>query len=81
IDAEMWPFKWTVIIAIVCVVFGLGLIILGEPPVILFRFIICGALWSFLYLLWEIYELVKYLATHAKARSKQIQIDNEGKHE
>jgi hypothetical protein len=79
IDAEIWPFKWTAIIAIICVTFGLGLIIIGEPQVILFRIIFCGALWSFFYLLWEIYELVKYLATHAKARSKQIQIDNEEK--
>ena len=45
--------------------------------VLIFRFILCVALWSFSYLLWQIYELVKFLAAHAKARAKQIQIDNE----
>lgn len=78
IETELWPFKWTAIIAILCLVFGMGLILLGEPPALVFRFILWGALWSFSYLLWEIYELVKFLAAHAKARSKQIQIDNEG---
>lgn len=77
IEAEMWPFKWTAIIAIVCVGFGIGLILLGEPSTLVFRFVFCGALWSFLYLLWEIYELVKFLAEHAKTRAKQLQIDNE----
>lgn len=76
VEAELWPFKFTAIIAILCVVFGMGLILLGEPHVLVFRFVLWGALWSFLYLLWEIYELVKFLAAHVKARSKQIQIDD-----
>ena len=77
IETELWVFKWTAIIAILCLVFGIGLILLGEPPALVFRFILWGALWSFSYLLWEIYELVKFLAGHAKTRSKQIQIDEE----
>lgn len=80
VETELWPFKWTAIIAIVCLLFGMGLILLGEPHALFFRFIIGGALWSFTYLLWEIYELVKFLAGHAKARAKQIQIDNEENH-
>jgi len=76
IEAELWPFKWTAIIAIICLSFGMGLILIGEPPDLLFKFIILGALWSFSYLMWQIYELIKFLATHAKARAKQIQIDN-----
>src|SRR4030042_2315136 len=72
-DADLWPFKWTAIIAILCVAFGMGLILLGEPPTLVFRLILWGALWSFSYLLWEIYELVKFLAEHVKARAKQIQ--------
>jgi len=77
IETEIWPFKWTAIIAILCLGFGLGLILLGEPSTLVFRFVFCGALWSFTYLLWQIYELVKFLAEHAKLRAKQIQIDNE----
>ena len=78
VETELWPFKWTAIIAILCLVFGIGLILLGEPPALVFQFVLLGALWSFSYLLWQIYELVKFLAEHAKARAKQIQIDNEG---
>ena len=77
VETELWPFKWTAIIAIVCLLFGMGLLLLGEPHALFFRLILCGALWSFTYLLWQIYELVKFLAEHAKARAKQIQIDNE----
>lgn len=76
IEVELWPFKWTAIIAIMCVAFGMGLIIIGEPGALIFRFIIWGALWSFSYLIWQIYELVKFLAAHAKARAKQIQIED-----
>ncbi len=76
IETELWPFKWTAIIAILCLAFGIGLILLGDPPVLVFRFVLWGALWNFSYLLWEIYELVKFLAGHAKARSKQIQTDD-----
>ena len=77
IDAELWAFKWVAIIAIICLSFGMGLILIGEPSSIIFRLVLFGALWSFSYLLWEIYELVKYLAEHAKARVKQSQIDHE----
>ena len=76
LETELWPFKWTAIIAIVCLLFGMGLLLLGEPHALIFRFILCGALWSFTYLLWQIYELVKFLAGYAKTRAKQIQIDN-----
>ena len=76
VETELWPFKWTAIIAIVCLLFGMGLILLGEPHALFFRFIIWGALWSFIYLLWQIYELVKFLTGYAKTRAKQIQLDN-----
>jgi hypothetical protein len=76
IETELWPFQWTAIIAILCLAFGMGLILLGQPCALLFRFIICGALWTFSYLLWQIYELVKFLVAHAKARAKQIEIDS-----
>ena len=78
VETELWPFKWTAIIAILCLVFGIGLILLGEPPALVFQFVFLGALWSFFYLLWQIYELIRFLAEHAKTRAKQIQIDNEG---
>jgi len=75
VESELFPFKFTAIIAILCIAFGMGLILLGEPTTLVFRFILCLALWSFLYLLWEIYELVKFLAEHVKSRAQQIQKD------
>jgi hypothetical protein len=77
IESELWPFKWTAIISIVCIIFGMGLIIIGNPYHILFRLILWGGLWSFAYLLWQIYELIKFLAGHAKTRAKQIQMEEE----
>jgi hypothetical protein len=74
-EANLMPFKWTAIIAILCVGIGMGLIVLGEPSVNIFRLIFGIALWVFIYLLWQIYELVKFLAEHAKARVMQIQKD------
>jgi hypothetical protein len=73
IETELWPFKWTAIIAILNVIFGMGLIIIGRPSPLLFRFILWGGLWSFLYLLCQIYELIRFLTGHAKTRAKQIQ--------
>jgi len=73
VETELFPFKFTAIIAILCLGFGMGLILLGEPITLLFRLVLWGALWSFAYLLWQIYELVKFLAEHAKARATQIQ--------
>ena len=73
VGTELIPFKLTAIVAILCLGFGMLLILLGEPSALFFRFVLLGALWSFTYLLWQIYELVKFLAEHAKARAKQIQ--------
>jgi hypothetical protein len=61
---------------------GHNIILVGEPNILLLRVIIGCALWSFSYLLWQIYELVKYLVEHAKTRAKQIQkeeIDDDNK--
>ncbi|MFO7996653.1 MAG: hypothetical protein R6U93_05885 [Dehalococcoidia bacterium] len=69
---ELFPIKVTAITAILCLSFGLGLILVGNPPNLLFRLILVGALWSASYLLWQIYELVKWLVEHAKARAMQI---------
>jgi len=60
------------IAAILCLSFGLGLILVGNPPSLIFRLILVGAIWSSSYLLWQIYEVVKWLVEHAKARAMQI---------
>lgn len=73
IDADLWPFKFTALIAIICVAFGMALILIGEPSVLIFRIVFCLSLWSFSYLLWALFDLVKFIAGHAKARVKQIQ--------
>lgn len=77
IGTELWPFQWAAIIAILCLVFGVALIIVGEPCTLLFRFIVFGALWTVAYLLSQIYQLIRFLAEHAKARAKQIHIEDE----
>ena len=77
IESQLMPFKVTAILAILCLIFGMILIIIGEPCSWIFRFFLFGALWSFLYLLAQIYEVVKFLAEHTKARARQIEIDEE----
>lgn len=72
IGNELFPVKVTTITAILCLSFSLGLILIGHPPSLVFRLILVGALWSYSYLLWQIYELVKWLVEHAKARAMQI---------
>jgi hypothetical protein len=69
---ELFPVKVTSITAILCLSFSLGLILVGKPPALIFRLILIGALWSYSYLLWQIYEVVKWLVEHAKARAMQI---------
>ena len=81
IGDELFPIKMVVILNITCLAFGLGLIILGEPPNVILRIVFGAALWNFSYLLWQIYELVKWLLGHAKARAMQIrkEVENNDK--
>jgi len=73
VEADLWPFKYIALIAIFCAAFGMALIIIGNPPTLVFRIILWLSLWSFSYLLWIFYDLVKFVFEHAKARIKQIQ--------
>ena len=73
VEADLWPFKYIALIAIICAAFGMLLIIVGNPPTSIFRIIFWLALWSFSYLLWIFFDLVKFIIEHAKARMKQIQ--------
>jgi hypothetical protein len=77
IGDEFFPIKTVVILSIFCLAFGLGLIILGKPPDVILRIVFGVALWNFSYLLWQIYELVKWLLGHAKARAMQIRKEDE----
>jgi hypothetical protein len=72
-EADLWPFKFIALIAIICAAFGMALILFGNPPALIFRIVLCLSLWSFSYLLWILFDLVKFIAGHAKARMKQIQ--------
>lgn len=72
-DADLWPFKYTALVAIFCAVFGMVLIIIGYPPTWLLRLVYWLSLWSFAYLLWVLFDLVKFIAGHAKARVSMIQ--------
>ena len=77
IGNELFPVKVITITAIICLSFSLGLILIGDPPSVIFRLILIGALWGYSYLLWQIYELVKWLIEHAKARAMQIRKEEE----
>ncbi len=72
---ELFPIKTVAFLTILCLVFGLGLIILGEPSNLILRIAIGIALWIYLYLLVQIWELIKWLVEHAKARAMQIQME------
>ena len=73
IDADLWPFKYIGLIAIICAAFGMLLIVMGEPHPTIFRIILWLSLWSFSYLLWVFYDVIKFVVGHAKARVMQIQ--------
>ena len=73
-DADLWPFRFTALIAIICVAFGMALILIGEPSVLIFRIVFCLSLWSFSYLLWALWDLISFITGHAKARMKFIQM-------
>jgi hypothetical protein len=53
------------------------MILVGEPPSPVLRLLFVLALWAFSYLLWQIYEVVKYLVEHAKTRATQIRQERE----
>lgn len=72
-EADLWPFKYIALVAVICAAFGMLLILLGNPPALIFRIVLWLSLWSFAYLLWVFFDLVKFIAGHAKARIKQIQ--------
>ena len=72
IGKELLPIKVTTILAIICLSLSLGLILIGNPITIVFRLILLFALWSYSYLLWQIWELVQWLVEHAKARAMQV---------
>ena len=76
---ELLPIKTVVILTILSLVFGLGLIIIGEPPNLVLRIVFGMAVWNYLYLLWQIYELVRWLLEHAKARAMQLQTEDKKK--
>lgn len=71
-EADIWPFKITAFVAIMCAVFGMLLIIIGKPPDWLFRTIIFFSLWSFSYLLWGMFDLISFVAGHARNRMEQL---------
>lgn len=73
IKADLWVFKFVALISIICAAFGMLLILIGYPPTSLFRTILGLSLWSFSYLLWLLFDLVKFVIGHAKVRVKQIQ--------
>src|SRR4030043_791671 len=76
---ELIPFKTVAILTIICLAFGLGLILLGEPSNLILRIVVGVALWVYFYLLEQIWELIKWLIEHSKARAMQIQKEEENR--
>jgi hypothetical protein len=79
IGNELLPIKVTTFLALISISFSLGLILIGYPPVVLLRLLFIGALWSYFYLLWQIWELVQWLVEHAKTRAMQIRAEEKEK--
>ncbi len=77
ISSSLIPIKTVAFLTILCLAFGLGLIILGEPSSLILRVIIGIALWIYFYLLVQMWEFVKWLIEHAKARAMQIEMNDE----
>ncbi|MDP3064795.1 MAG: hypothetical protein Q8O40_16585 [Chloroflexota bacterium] len=75
-DADLWPFKYTAFIAVVCAAFGYTLMVLGNPTTLVFRLVFAFSLWSFSYLLLTMLDLVRFIAEHAKTRMKHIRNKN-----
>lgn len=78
-ENEFIAIKTVTVLTIICLVFGIGLIVLGELPNWALRLIVGGALWAYLYLLIQIWELVKWLIEHAKARAMLAQQEENDK--
>lgn len=77
IEKNLWPFKWVAMLTVLSLILGMVLLIIGNPPTLIFRIIIGFALWSYFYLLLEIYWLIKFLTGHLKVRAKQIELEDE----
>ena len=70
--ADLWVFKYAAIVAIVCAAMGMLLVLFADLPLWALRMLFIIALWSFGYLLWLLYDVIKFIAEHAKARAVQI---------
>lgn len=77
VEANLTPFKHISIVAIICAALGMGLIVLGRPTEVVFRVILGISLASFIYLLWQFFEIVRYLCEHAKTRFLQIRMEKQ----
>jgi hypothetical protein len=80
-ENEFFAIKTVTVLTILCLVFGLGLIVFSEYSDLVLRLIFGVALWIFLYLLEQIWELVKWLIEHAKARAMQVQEEDNERNE
>ncbi len=79
LEADLWPFNYVALLAVICASFGMSLILIGYPPITIYRIIVGLSLWSFAYLLWNFYYLVKFIFGHAKVRMKQIKAEADNK--
>lgn len=74
ITADLWPFKWTALVAAICAVSGVVLALMGSAENILALRIVLGvAFWSFTYLMWNMWYLVSFVIGHAHTRIKHIE--------
>lgn len=75
VEADLYPFRWVAFWAAVTIVASLVLSYVAQLPSdywMLFRFVFAASLWTFLYMLWNTYDLVRFLAAHARLRVEQI---------
>lgn len=73
IDADLWPFQWTAIVATGSILSSMALILVGSPSYVLVLRIAYGlSLFFFLYLLLVMWQLVRYVAELLRLRASQI---------
>lgn len=71
--ADLAPFMYTAVAGAICAALGVGLILVGSPEnANSLRAMLFLSLWSFLYLLWIMVDLVALVTKHARNRAFQL---------
>lgn len=72
-EADLFPFLHTAVVAAFSATTGVALILIGSPSdATILRIFFFFATWSFLYLIWIMLDLTRFVTGHLRARIRQI---------